>query len=67
MRRPCDLTKSELIHIIFSIQQLLYLDDAEDQDPFWNPQKQWSGADVCQTIATLLDEHGLVPDQPQTF
>ena len=67
MRRAHELTESELLHIIQSIQQLLYLDEDDEHVLFWNRDKPWSGADVCQSIATLLDDHGLVPDQPQTF
>ena len=67
MHRAHELTESERLHIVQSIQQLLYLDEDDERVLFWNPDKQWSGAEVCQSITTLLDEHGLVPDRPQTF
>ncbi len=67
MRQAHELTESERLQIIQSIQQLLYLDEDDERALFWNRDKPWSGADMCQSIAVLLDDHGLVPDQPQTF
>ena len=54
MRRAHELTESDRLQIIQSIQQLLYLDEDDERVLFWNRDKPWSGADVCQSIATLF-------------
>ena len=54
MRQAHELTESEQSHIIQSIQQLLYLDEDDERALFWNRDKPWRGADVCQSIATLF-------------
>jgi hypothetical protein len=51
--------------IIAKVQGLLYLDMDRNGREFWNPAKEWSGADVCQDIQDVLQQHGLVPVNEQ--
>ena len=62
MRSPEDLSYEELIRIAGTVQTRLYL-DLDGEREFYNPHKVWSGADVCQTLARLLDELGMVPGE----
>ena len=66
MKTPDQLSQDELLDIVQAIQDRLYLDVNDQGVEFWNPDKQWSGADVCQDLAGLLDQHGLVPDCEET-
>lgn len=63
MRLPRELSSKDLQTIVESVQQCLYLDHDRDDGFIWNPDKPWSGADVCDHVAHVLDEHGLVPDR----
>lgn len=58
MKDPSVLTHEQLVSIIVRIQQILYFDP---QGGTIAPDKQWNGADVCQDIAGILDDYGLVP------
>lgn len=62
---PSELSREALVDIVTSVQSRLYLDMDRDGREFWNPAKEWSGADVCQDIQDVLNEHGLVPGQEQ--
>jgi len=66
MKTPDQLSQDELLGIVQAVQDRLYLDQNESGAAFWNPDKQWSGADVCQDLAGILDRHGLVPDCEET-
>jgi hypothetical protein len=61
MKTPDQLSQDELLRIVRAVQCRLYLDHDDQGAEFWNPDKQWSGADVCQDLAGILDQHGLVP------
>ncbi|MEX0867209.1 MAG: hypothetical protein WD030_07615 [Pirellulales bacterium] len=61
MRLISELSREELEQIVQSVQDLLYLDTGQSGD-FYNPEKDWSGADVCESIAATLREFGLVPE-----
>lgn len=77
MQRPRDLKKAELVAIVGRLQGLLYIDiagtEGEKDDAgnviirpdheFWNPDKPWEGATVCDEMARILDRHGLVPHE----
>jgi hypothetical protein len=65
VRSPSELSRVELEHIVASVQRYLYVDLDDQRCAFWNPDKIWSGADVCDFVAYILDEHGLVPDRNQ--
>ncbi len=62
MRSISDLTREELEQIARSVQDMLYLDNSRGGD-FYNPDKDWSGADVCESLAGTLCEFGLVPNE----
>ena len=66
MQRPDDLSRQQLLQIVESVQGYLYLDLDRQGSEFWNPEKPWSGADVCDHVTRVLDEHGLVPEVPQS-
>jgi hypothetical protein len=66
MHRAKDLPRDELEGIVEAVQQALYLDH-EGSAFVWNPDKVWDGADVCQNLANVLSQFGLVPDQPEPF
>lgn len=61
---PNALSRQALIEIVSGVQALLYLDVDQERE-FWNPAKEWSGADVCFAIQDLLHQHGLVPGDEQ--
>ena len=63
MRRPEDLTCRQLMAIVDRLQQALYFDFDAQNRPVWNPDKSWEGADVCDSLAQVLADCGLVPDQ----
>ena len=63
MRDPCDLSSVELVAIARHVQQSLYLDFDAQNRPVWNPHKSWDGADICDSLASLLADYGPVPDQ----
>lgn len=66
MRTANDLNRNQLAEIVESIQGILYLDLDQRGAQYWNPEKQWSGADVCEHMGGLLDKHGLVPQRRQS-
>ena len=65
MRIASDLERPEVEEIVESIQRFMYLDLEDSGDEAWDPEKTWNCGDVCQHIAGLLDDHGLVPDKRQ--
>ena len=67
MRKTVDLTKKELAKIVTAVHEILYLDISHHSQPYWNPDKEWSGADVCQDVAYVLDKHGLVPEESEPY
>ena len=67
MKTPDQLSQDELLDIVQAVQRRLYLDHDNEGAEFWNPDKQWSGADVCQDLAGLFDQHGLVPAREEAY
>ena len=65
MKVPSQLTHDELLGIVGSIQTFLYLDTDEQGSELWNPDNPISGADLLDHVASVLDDHGLVPEKPQ--
>jgi len=61
---PRELSRQALVEIVSGVQALLYL-DVKGEREFWNPGKEWSGADVCFAVQDLLHQHGLVPGDEQ--
>ena len=64
MRKPEELRRPELIALVDCLQQSLYLDFDHQGRKFWNPNKQWVGADVCDQLALAMADLGLVPNSP---
>ena len=62
MRRVNELTTDELVAIVESIQLFLYVDSDAEGNRYWEPDKVWSGADVCDHLASLLNDHDLIPE-----
>ena len=62
---PSELSREVLVEIVSRLQSLLYLDMDRNGREFWNPAKEWGGADVCQDIQCVLYEYGLVPGEEQ--
>jgi len=60
-----ELTRSQLQRLVAEIQGRLYLDLDADGTEYWNPEKEWNCADLCQDIGNLLDGFGLVPAEAQ--
>ena len=67
MRLATELSPSELVTIVNTLQQALYLDFNEGNQKVCNPDKSWDGADVCDQLSLLLAEHGLVPQSVVIF
>ena len=60
MRKVEDLTKEELCEIVQRMQELLYLDNDDGEEYFWNPDKEWD-VDFLENIADTLQSYELVP------
>jgi hypothetical protein len=61
-----DLTRlpsPELVRIVADIQTFLWLDLDRDDEPFWNPDKEWDW-DTLEHIAGVLTDAGLRPVEP---
>ncbi len=61
VRDPGELDRTELEHLAGWVQERLYLDRDERDEPYWNPDKPWSGAELCAELAVLLELKGLSP------
>ena len=60
IRDPATLNRGELVDCARRVQSLLYLDIVGDRE-FWNPDKEWQGADLLDELAKLMAEQGLLP------
>lgn len=68
MQRPHDLTREQLEAIVEELQQRLYLSYNPETDAlYWNPEKEWSGFDVCDALAYQLAELSMVPEESMPF
>jgi hypothetical protein len=67
MRTADQLSQGELLGIVQAMQRRLYLDRDDQGAEFWNPDKPWNGSDVCQDLASILDQYGLVPDREEPY
>jgi hypothetical protein len=61
MKNPADLSRDELIAIVTGLFQILYGREHEDGTWTYAADKEWSGGDVCEAAAALLDQYGLLP------
>lgn len=62
MQTAKDLERDELVMIVDSLLQALYLDFDADLTQVWNPDKEWDGADICDQMAAKLARLGLIPE-----
>ena len=60
IRDPATLNTSELVDFVGRVQALFYLDILGDRE-FWNPDKEWDGADLLGELALVMDKWGLIP------
>jgi hypothetical protein len=60
MKEPHDLSRAELERIADAVQRCLYFDENAGQ---FDPGHEWSGADVCEALAFVLSDLGMVPDE----
>jgi hypothetical protein len=68
MQRPPDLSRYELERVVDELQQALYLKYDDDTEAFvWDPDKEWSGFDVCDCLAGLLSQFSLAPEERKPF
>jgi hypothetical protein len=64
MRRPSDLARKELVHIVEQVQRLLYLDTDAAGETFWNPDKGWD-SETLELVASALADAGLITREGQ--
>lgn len=68
MQRPKDLSREQLEQLADAVQQALYLDFDEETDAFaWDPDKEWSGFDVCAEISIILGRLSMIPEERKPF
>ena len=60
IRDPATLNTGELVDFVSRIQAILYLDILGDRE-FWNPDKEWEGADLLDELALVMHEYQLAP------
>lgn len=59
MKSPHELTHDQLAEIVSLVQDAMYLDVRTDR---YDRDREWSGADVCQDIAAVLERFDLMPE-----
>ncbi len=68
MRTSKELSREELERLADVVQQALYLKfDAGNESFAWDPEKEWSGIDVCAELANVLRELEMVPETGLPF
>ena len=68
MQRPKDLSREQLERIVDQVQQALYLDyDVEADVFYWDPEKHWSGSDMCDSLSSVLADLAMIPQQRMPF
>lgn len=61
MRKPNDLSHEEAVSIVGRIVDAMYLNLNQTGDCY-DPEKSIDGADFIGIVATILLNHGLVPE-----
>ena len=61
MKNPAELPRERLVEIVVGLQRILYGRQRPDGSWSCDAEKQWSGADVCQAVADLLEQFDLTP------
>ena len=68
VKDPNTLSKSELVTIIEQLRHWLYVEVDEDDQEYWNPDKEWdSAADFIEFVDDQLRLHDLVPRADMTM
>ena len=67
VKLPHELSREALLAIVAGVQGRMYLDMDGSGRETWNPDKEWSGADLCMELQNLLHQHGLVPGHKQDY
>ena len=67
MKNPADLSRDELTTIVTGLLQVLYGREREDGAWTYAADKGWSGGDVCEATASLLNGFDLVPEADGEF
>ena len=62
MKNPKDLSREKLVEIVTECIRILYGTQQANGSWLYSPDKEWSGADVCQEFASLFDRFGLAPN-----
>ena len=62
MNNPASLSHDQLVEIVTGMLQILYGVEHEDGSWSYAADKEWSGGDVCEAAAGLLQPYGLVPE-----
>lgn len=66
MKAAKNLGHDELVRIAEAVQGLLWFDESEK---VFDPDKEWSGADICEALSELCSELDLIPyclgDEPE--
>jgi hypothetical protein len=60
MTDPTSLPFADLARIVATIQEHLWLDFNRENEPFWNPEKEWD-LDTIESISGVLTDCGLHP------
>lgn len=61
MKAVKHLSHEELIKIVQTARDLLYLRAGTGTIEVYDPDSEWSGADICEALAGLLNEYELIP------
>ena len=62
MKNPKNLSREELAEIVTEGIRILYGTQQANGSWSYSSGKEWSGADVCQDFASLLERFGLIPN-----
>src|SRR5687768_14321029 len=62
MKEVGDLTREQLIRIVGQIQDELFLDEDEEGNEVWDPDKQ-VGADFIDAVCMILERFDLTPKE----
>lgn len=61
---PSGLDRETLESVVREIQELLYQELDGNDEPVWNPEKEWSG-DHLEQIADILRQYDLTPSNDE--
>lgn len=67
MKNPTDLSRDELTAVVTGLLQILYGREHDHGAWTYAADKEWSGSDVCEAAASLLNRFDLVPETDGEF